>query len=150
MRALIVVAAVLALAPATARAEDHWYGDHVLIADGIGWGLVGGAFATRTWQLGATGLVTMTLGGPVVHLSVHENLGRAGISVGLRTVLPILGLVAGSAGDHNNDDHESVGNGIAIGLAAGYVIAQLIDIVVVANEDIPGATPRMVSFGGRF
>src|SRR5258705_13924734 len=126
MRATIVVAAVLALAPATARAEQHWYGHHVLIADGVGWGLIGGAFATRTWQLGAAGLVTITLGGPVVHLSVHENLGRAGISLGLRTVLPILGLVAGGSGDRNAD-HECVGNGIAIGLAAGYVIAQIID-----------------------
>jgi hypothetical protein len=150
MRAAIAIGLVLVLAPGEARADDRWYGDHVLIADGVGWGLIGAAVGTRTWQLAAAGAVTLTLGAPVVHLAIHENLGRAGISLGLRVVGPILGLAVGGKSDRNADG-ERVGNAIVVGLAIGWILASIVDVAFVAREAVPAeAAPRMISFGGTF
>jgi len=149
MRAAIVVAVAIAVAPARAHADERWYGHHVLAADLAGWGLIGGGVCARSWGLAVTGAVVLTFGAPVVHLSVHENLGRAGISLGLRTVLPALGLAVGMKGARN-DDHELVGSAPGVAVVVASVIASIIDIAVVAREDEPGAAPRTIAIGGRF
>ena len=147
-RAAIAIAAALALAPSPARADDHWYGEQVLVVDAAAWGLIGAGFWTRTWQLAAVGAATNVLGGPLVHIA-HENLARAGISFGLRTVGPVLGIAIGGALDRN-DREELIPSGPLLGLALGWVAAQIVDIAVVASEDDPATAPRIISIGGHF
>lgn len=114
-------------------ARRRWYGWQTLIADGAGL-LISGiglplSLSRSTQSLG-TGLlvgggVVQLIGGPIVHWS-HRNVGRGFASLGLRIVLPALGVLLGFA-----TRNEGV---LILGSGAGSAVAIALDAAVLARE----------------
>jgi hypothetical protein len=145
-----LVALLLALSASPARAgsgDGPWYGYQTLASDAVSWGLIIGGAKVDVWEISALGLGGVFLGAPVVHV-MHDNRGRAAISFGMRAALPLFGLGIGAALDKNN--RSMIPAGPIIGALLGSFAASIVDAAVLANEDTPDATPRILSFGGRF
>ncbi len=128
------------LTPPTAMSADHRsYRGEVLLYDGISDALIVGGLS------GAGGGFPVMLGlggylvaGPDVHLR-HGHTGRAIASLALRIALPSLGWYVGS--QSGGDDPEIAAGLLALG---GMVIAQAVDIGVLARDDDP-PPPRSIA-----
>ncbi len=100
------------------------------------------------------GLVGYALGAPIVH-AAYGKWARAGQSLGVRLAVPLVGAAIGceaAGGTSRTSDDDDDGGcwlGLPIGLAAGMVVAQIIDAAYLSRaSDEP--TPRMLSIGGAF
>jgi len=150
LRVLAIAAVLLALLSSSARAEQEWYGHHVLATDVGGCALVAGGWVADLPSMVISGLGVMMLGGPVVH-AAHSNGGRAAASLGLRTGGVLVGGAIGYALSNGNDRWGALGSSsVGIGALIGYVAAAVVDIAVIAREDDATAATRMFSVGGRF
>jgi hypothetical protein len=116
--------------PEQPRYEKVWYGYQTLIADAITLGLLVGGTASRSGGAVTTGYVGFLLGTPIVHM-VHGNLGPGFASIGIRLMLPLIGMGVGavvgviSGGTQGSGDLERFGNG-ANGAINGLVIGGFI------------------------
>src|SRR5262245_38497416 len=145
MRGAIAITVAIAAAPSPAYAETRWYGEQVLGTDALSWALLGAALKAEEAGPAIAGVATYVVGGPIVHLA-HENFGRAGISLSMRTAAPILGAAIGSVIDRNPEHDPS---GLVVGLLIGWVGAQIVDIAVIASDEVraPATAPHMISIG---
>lgn len=145
--ALVIVAIA---APQVARADDADRAPVIaidLVADAAITAHVFGVARTAP-----AGLVAYALGPPIVH-AAHGKIARAGESLGVRLAVPLLGAAIGCGADPGqrgeDDDETSCWPGAFAGLAAGMVIAQIIDAAYLSRaSDEP--TTRMLSIGGAF
>jgi hypothetical protein len=121
--------------PGTAQPEaapkaprTTWYGWQILLADIA-------SLATAT-QVPAYGLV---LGGPAIH-ALHGQRKKAWQSFGLRLGLPFAGALVGLAAVEESCDRSGCGGGMqalagmALGAAAGWVTAAIVDITYLARK----------------
>ncbi|MDB4933212.1 MAG: hypothetical protein JWP87_184 [Labilithrix sp.] len=120
--------------PAPASSTPHWYGAQTLIVDGA-------SLLTAPLGVGIGGLV---LGAPIVHL-VHDRPYAALASLGLRTVLPVvggyLGLSAAGTCHEQRESGDFLGpcflhgfDELVIGALVGVSIAVAVDASVLAYE----------------
>jgi hypothetical protein len=150
---LAAAVVVLALSSSPARAEEKWYGYQVAAPDVGGWLLVLVGAQSDAWGTAALGVGGILLGGPIVH-AAHGHWGSAGKSLGLRVGAPLVGATLGAglgvaSGGGGKGSLDAITYAI-VGAGIGYVAAAAIDIIYLAREDVPDATPRMFSIGGRF
>jgi hypothetical protein len=153
-RWIAAIALAVMGAPTTARADERWYGWQTMATDGGAYlMLVGGGYGENSEAMIA-GVGLYVLGAPLVH-TYHEEYARAGISVGLRAGLPVLGGLLGgkvfcSERSKRREFLQCFGE-FFIGAAVGVVAAQVTDAALLAYTDEPTSTqPRMISFGARF
>lgn len=112
------------------RYERTWYGYQTLIADGISVGLLVAGVSAKSGGLVAAGYTGFVLGTPIVHM-VHGNIGPGFGSIGLRLLLPVIGLGVGaivgviSGGTSGSGAFERFGSG-ANGAVNGAVVGGLI------------------------
>jgi hypothetical protein len=148
---LPVVATVAILGAASpARAETVRYGGELLGIEAAGWTAVaaGSRFAIK--PLVGLGAGVILLGPPAAHLLLHDNLGEAGISLGLRGAMPVAGGLVGALIDRCRGTG-CVPVGIIVGVVTGYLGAVVIDTVFLAREEVDAMTaPRMFAIGGAF
>ena len=163
MKALLVLALLAAPAHADEDVVEDSYRYQVIVSDAasISVALVGAAVGgdggdIRPWLVASA--VTYTLGAPTIH-GVHGNLAHAGISLGVRVSLPLLGMGIGSLAAGNECDgspspcnelgSEKVGYGIAIGVLAAMVIdAGVIARPIRRSLATPAVTPTMSTTPG--
>jgi hypothetical protein len=159
---LAVVLAVAVLAPRSAHAEEpspspsppppttQWYGWQTLTVDGA-------SLLTAPLGVGIGGLV---LGGPIVHL-VHERPLAALASLGLRTVLPVVGGYIGRNAAGNCTKEREPGDilgpcfmhgldELVVGALIGVSIAVAVDASALAYApatpaERPSDKPRVTS-----
>lgn len=99
------------------------------------------------------GLVGYALGPPIVH-AAYGKWARAGQSLGVRLLLPLVGgaigcEATGGTNRRHGEDEDGCWLGAPIGVAAGMVIAQIFDAAYLSRaSDEP--TTRMLSIGGAF
>jgi hypothetical protein len=116
-------------APEQPRYEKTWYGYQTLTVDALSFAAMIGGLAGRTGGVLAGGYVAFLLGTPVVHM-VHGNLGPGFGSIGLRLLVPVIGLGVGAIsglfiGGSHGEGLDAVGNG-ASGAATGAVVGALV------------------------
>jgi len=87
------------------------------------------------------GFVGMALGAPIIHAS-EDNLGRMGIILGARVVLPTIGLAA--AARIGVSDNVLLG-----GFLLGFLAATAIDVAMAADDDATTGA-RIISIGAQF
>jgi hypothetical protein len=123
----------------------HWYGWQTLVVDAIpALGLIGVAANQRSSDTDGIVIALVTtyfLGGPIVH-AAHGHVGKALLSVGIRSLGPLL-ILAGADADNG-------GNGagaplIVLGVLA-IPAAIAIDSAAIAREDV---TPEDASILNR-
>ncbi|MBX3201547.1 MAG: hypothetical protein KF894_25650 [Labilithrix sp.] len=128
-------------APAPAQYEKVWYGYQTLIADAVSFGLLVGGIASRTSEVTTTGYLAFLLATPTVHM-VHGNVGPGFGSIGLRLLVPLIGmgvgaltgLIVGSTqGSGGLDDIGRGANGPATGAAVGGLIGGGICVAIDAG-----------------
>ncbi len=149
--ALVLVLGSALASPREARAE--WYGAGMIAVDAGSWALTIGGAAGENPAVALTGVGVGIFGSPLFHLD-RKNYGRLGASIGLRLGGPLIGFAIGKGGG-SDDDHGGPavlsGLGALGGAVIGLLVAQVIDIAVIARDDGDDApAARMVSFGGRF
>ncbi|MBL8623263.1 MAG: hypothetical protein JNK64_18265 [Myxococcales bacterium] len=142
--------AITALAPSAARADDADRAPVIaidLVSDAA---VAAGVFNVA--HTAPAGMVGYALGAPIVH-AAYGKWARAGQSFGVRLAVPLVGaaigcgLHSGQRGEH--DEEESCWPRALAGVAAGMVVAQIIDAAYLSRaSDEP--TPRMLSIGGAF
>ena len=145
---LALPVALLLAATASARAESKPaadnYGWQVAATDAT---LIGAAFAGFSLEgkdgslnyvpsntLMAVGGIGYFLGGPIVHIA-HKRYGRAGVSIAIRTGLPIFGgaIAARFATCNPNELQLLCGmDEFAMGFAIGAVAAAVVDSTLIA------------------
>jgi hypothetical protein len=140
-----------------------WYGWQVLIADALAAGV--GAIAAPENAHGDAGVIGLAAagyiaGGGVVHL-VHGRYLAAGLSLGVRLLLPVVGALVGSgiastschSGDTSPDGYPEdpcwapLGGGL-VGFVSGMVTASVVDIAAFSWERAPapdGAPARQAT-----
>ena len=152
---LALAATLAAAAPARADTSDR---EEIIISDAVSDLLIASVASPGvTSHLHGIpvgiGFAGALLGGPIIHAS-HDDWGRAGISFGTRIATPLVGAVVGNALCSDEAHQEFLGclGDAAIGLAAGLVVAQVIDATLIARGSTAGQMPavRMLSFGVRF
>jgi hypothetical protein len=150
-RSLAIVAALLAL-PAVARADDG--GDNYRVeigavdtlATGAAFGIAIGSHSQSIVPFyAATALAVVA--GPIDH-AVHDDWGRAGLSLGAHVLFPVLG---GAIGDGTAEGKGLDGLlNVFAGVAIGHLVAIGVDVYMAKTDPSTAATPRMISFGGHF
>jgi hypothetical protein len=132
------------------RTREVWYGWQTLSTDAAALALGLGLGQVNPKVGGYTVLGGYLLGGPTVHI-LHGQYGRAGISLGLRAVLPLTlglgGLALGSAQCDKQSDSSSeipgmcsvlLGSlGAITGGVAGIIGASALDMGFVARKQEP-------------
>jgi hypothetical protein len=120
--------------------KHRWYGLPILLSDGVAYGLIAAAIAEeKTTSITAPlGLPVYALGGPIVH-AANGRWGRAGISLLLRTSLPLAGVAVGASGCGRG--HGDCTNGILALAVTGMSVAALIDISALAWKPIESPKP---------
>jgi hypothetical protein len=165
-RADVAVAPELALrAPerteldAQPNPAKRWYGWQTLATDGAAIAsFVLAGTTDETSVLPAVGLGAYLLGGPIVH-AAHDNWGRAALSLGMRTVIPVatggLFFAANSCGENSSNDPDSdadawcgLGQAIAavFGGLVGATVASALDASLLAwepEEPTPQVAPAL-------
>lgn len=117
-------------APPPPQYEKVWYGYQTLIADAVSFGLLVGGIASRTSEVTTTGYLAFLLATPTVHM-VHGNVGPGFGSIGLRLLVPLIGMGVGAltglivGSNQGNGSLDSFGRG-ATGAATGAVVGGLI------------------------
>lgn len=162
-RILIIAFTIVAAAAASAAAqtepvetesetveERRWYGKPVVIADlaGVGMFVLAGltdpdGSAENLYVAGILG--PWLLGGPIVHL-VEGNYGRAGLSLGLRLGLPVVGALVGSlappilseddCGEYYDECETYDWGAGPEGFLLGFGAAMVIDWVFLSTETV--------------
>ncbi len=123
------------------------------IATMVGGGFVHGAGTAPIEIVGGAGCL---LGAPLIHLA-HDNPEKAGTSLALRTLVPVVAAVFGvliawaafpngtqtQSGDTVSAVDKSVyqAAGGFIGFGAGAIAGMVIDDVLVAKEEVPPPVP---------
>jgi hypothetical protein len=83
----------------SARPARQWYGWQTLTADGVAYTLLGLALASEEEEvLPPLAVGTFLLGGPLVHIG-HGQWLKAGASLGLRGLVPLVGAAVYSSQD---------------------------------------------------
>ena len=124
----------------------RWYGGPILLADGLGYGSI--VLAVEVHDAAGValplGLGTFLLAGPIIH-ATHRQWGRMGLSLAARTVLPLVGLIAGASSCTSDADCSSALVGLTVG---GMLAASIIDASALAYEPVvkPPALQPLVSF----
>jgi hypothetical protein len=117
-------------APPKPEYEKVWYGYQTLIADGASAGLFFAGIGTGTSPMTVAGYLTFVLATPVIHM-VHGNIGPGFGSMGIRLLLPPIGMGVGAlagviiAGTNGSGSLDRFGNG-ANGAINGLVIGGLL------------------------
>jgi hypothetical protein len=141
--------------PPAAEAPQRWYGWQPLMVDVgsiatmVGGGFVRGAGVAPIEILGGAGYL---FGAPLIHFA-HNQSGKAGESIALRTLVPVVSTLFGvliataafpngtqtGSGDSFGSVDKSVyqAYGGFIGFGVGAVAGMVIDDVVVAKETAP-------------
>jgi hypothetical protein len=151
MLRIVVIASIVfsfrvALADADSSQESEpqlGYGVYLLIPDLGSLGVMGtgAAFTDHAGKFVVAGLVTYTVGGPIVHVA-HRQYGRAAASLAVRVGMPLVGLLVGdgiqqltSGGDpHPWEEFDGPPSPWwALGLVGGFVGASLVDAQVIAG-----------------
>jgi hypothetical protein len=120
--------------PDQADKESRWYGHHVLLVDGIGYGLIFLGLAGGGEGVVYLGTATMLLGAPVVHGAHGEGI-NALLSLPLHVLLPIGGTALSlhlkdcSSPPCDGPDFERM----LIGAALGVATASIIDAAFIAR-----------------
>jgi hypothetical protein len=115
----------------------HWYGWQTLLADAVpALGLI--VVAAQQDNNDSEALVigfsaAYFVGAPIVHMA-HSQFGKAALSLGIRSVGPLL-ILAGSqdAYNHNGSGGEAL---VVIGVLA-IPAAIAVDAAAIAREDVP-------------
>jgi hypothetical protein len=148
---------VLIASPAAASPSDR---EEVMIGDGASDALMLTVFSdTLDHGSGGTlfflGAAGYTLAPPIIHAANHE-WGRAGIDLGVRVGLPVVGLALGNAicsqEDHHAGDLQPCLGSALIGGALGMIGAEVIDWTAIARGPSAPAMPiaHVISIGGSF
>jgi len=137
----VMVPVLIAGTSGVARAEG-WYGWQTYSADALAAVLI--LDSGHDESAGILGVGLYAFGAPLIHWA-HGDGGRAGVSLGARLVAPVIGLVAATENDGEDDD--VLGGIIAAGVVAGFVA--LVDGALASEED-DGAPARMFKLGGTF
>jgi hypothetical protein len=110
--------------------EKVWYGYQTLIADAASFGLFAAGLSVRSGGLVAAGYTGFVLGTPIVHM-VHGNVGPGFGSIGLRLLMPLIGLgvgaivgviASGTSGSGSFDRFADGANGAVNGAVIGGII----------------------------
>lgn len=159
--ALALAVAAVAASAAPARADDvRSYRLQLATLDVTSDVILFGGLASENDLAIYAGATTYLLGGPILH-ATHDRWGRAGISLGLRVLAPVGFAYAGCAlvGSDASDDGDRATDlgcllGGGIGLAGGFLLAQLVDIAFLAGPSSDPSDPappaRMFTLGGSF
>ncbi len=127
----------------TNHVEERWYGWQIIIPDALGYAGVASGLITETRALAFAGAGSYWLGAPTVHL-LHDRVGAAAASFGLRSVTIALGSGALLCFDNQGDDEAT--NPwcpvLALTSIASAVPAIALDQTLLAYEevDIPTTT----------
>jgi hypothetical protein len=135
-RGAFVVRGADHVAAREAGPQRRWYGWQTLLVDAIPTiGLLAMASSRRSSGDELLGPITATfiLGGPIVH-AAHGHIGKAVLSLGVRSAGPLLIGIAAS-GTHNGSDNQWVALGVLGVLAIPAAI--IIDASAIAREDVP-------------
>ena len=150
MRAAHLALAALAAVASLAHADDHSR-KPVMISDGICDAFMLSALTPlpedATTYLFFTGILGQAVAAPLIHGAAND-WDRAGIDLANRVSLPLLGvwIVDQFCGSSLSCLTPSI-----IGGVTGVAIAQVIDWLLISQPtQDAAATPRMLSFGGRF
>lgn len=123
--------------PAQAEPRSRWYGAPILIGDGLAYAclLTAAGFESKAATILCLppGLAGYVLVGPITH-AVHGNWGRSALSVGVRGLLPIVGLAASLGADQGCGDRGDCGDAALGGLLAGMLVATVLDVALLARE----------------
>jgi hypothetical protein len=131
--------------------ERRWYGWQILLTDGAAVASVAASGQGVGWSAVSSALYLG--GGPVVHF-VHGNVAKGFGSLGIRVGIPLggallggaIGLVAwGSNGCGDSLCLFSPQGGAIVGAGIGLIATSIVDVVVLAHEDVSTAAAR--SFG---
>ena len=148
---LVGVVALLGLGPREARAEE-WYGEQVIISDVTSAGVTSIGIGANKDGVMLLGAAMYVVGAPAIH-AAHGDFGRAGISLGMRVGLPVLGAVAGSAaGCHSKRMFDClIPTGMLLGGMIGILGASVLDAALLSttHEDV-AERKIMFSIGGAF
>lgn len=149
------------------RPRRSWYGWQTLTADGVSLLLLGLAAEVDGDNLSALAFGSYMVGAPVVHLS-HRQWVKAGGSLGVRALVPLIGAGVYSAQSCPESDEErrlwcDLGRDLTTGLvvALAAVTASALDAAVFGWEThepeptvcpVAGATHQSawLGLGGRF
>ncbi|MBX3208538.1 MAG: hypothetical protein KF764_26130 [Labilithrix sp.] len=116
--------------PEQPQYEKVWYGYQTLIADAASFSLLVGGIAARSGGVTTAGYLGFLLATPIVHMA-HGNIGPGFGSIGLRLLVPLIGLGVGAiagviiGSSQGSGAFDRFGNG-ANGAVTGAVIGGLI------------------------
>jgi hypothetical protein len=138
-------------APDTPSASSDWYGWQTLLADGAALtlalgsaGLDASGRGDAAGALGFLGGLTYVVASPVVHFE-HDQTGKGLASLGLRLVMPLLGVLVGVGvvSDCHGDACDAGAGIAALGIALSPIA---IDAALLAYAPRPAAyaAPRAV------
>lgn len=152
-RAILLLTVACAGGSRSAHADD-WYGSQTLGSDAASYLLLGIGVPLENPYLGFPGAALWLLGPPAIHLS-HGETGRAGLSLGGRVGLPLVGalflghLSYGGGGCTDPLCAELDDDGVKVGFVLGMIAASVLDAVI-AREDDDSSDAVMLTIGGGF
>jgi hypothetical protein len=120
--------------PAT-RTEKVWYGWQNLVADAASITILSIGVANDSSGLRVAGGLGYVFASPTVHW-IHGNIGPGFGSLGMRVLLPPIGLVVGivvgaiAGANESNNSIERTGSAIATGAIAGFFIGVAIPVAL--------------------
>ncbi|MCA9667270.1 MAG: hypothetical protein KC503_16840 [Myxococcales bacterium] len=136
---LFVLCLGVGAAPRAHAADDErWYGWQMLPSDLAAWALIGAGYTlmpeSGRGPLEYLGVITATLGGPIVHFANGRGgagLGSLGLRAGALVVAALTVVLSEEPGDPVGE--RAARSALVVG-AAALIAAQIIDLVVVARE----------------
>jgi len=143
--------------PVAVRSHRRWYGWQVLLVDLGALAFSAAALAADSRALVYTAGAVQFFGPPIVHWT-HGRVGAGFGSMGMRLALPLLGAFVGygttectvrysSYGYASGEDCSDQSTALVIGLAAGQIIASVLDIAALSYETDSVATARRAPRG---
>jgi hypothetical protein len=130
--------------------QEVWYGWQNVLSDVASVGLIAASGSSSAAPLAYVGLLGYIGGSPVIH-AVNGSGQKSAISVGLRLGLPLVGglmAYAITSSHSQSSEDNDLGNALEIagGVAAGAIVAMVIDDIFVARKTKPitvdGHLPR--------
>ena len=139
------------LATATAHADSTTtYRAEVAGTDGVSLALAVAGVKTDNLPLMYTGAAGMALGAGAVHFA-HGDYEEGGITIGMHLGLPMLTtLFVLRVFKPCAEGAEGCVAAPVIAALAGWVAADVTDLVWLTKDEAPAATPRMFSVGFSF